>query len=605
VLALRAALTRLAIGASPASLFAVLPQLHFRCERESCPHCGAELKVWKTQTRRPSTLHLGRFVAHETVLYCDRCADSPVFRSAELAALVGPNRTFGYDIMVFVGEEVLRRCRTAGETAAELARRNVTISPSEVRELVARFVVSLGIAHAEAAPRLRQCLQTAGGYILHLDSTCKGGSAHLLTGIDEVSGFVLLNAKVTSESADEIGAFLRDLRRRFGVPAAVSCDMSRGILAAVAAEFAGTPVFICHFHFLRDLGKDLMGQDYDTIRKRLRLHGVKAELRRLQRELRDVVSAHAEPLEKLLHAIENDRADAGLVRALPCTAVIGAFVAAVLDAEHQGDGCGFPFDRPHLLFFRQAQTVSTAANSLYRAAPLQPHERQLCKRLVELLLPVCADPALAAAADAVEDRAKVFDHLRRAMRIAEPGSGQGLNDAGANVPITTIERNVDRFCEPLRTDRTLMARDECRTMLAQIDTYRRMLFADPIRVQTPQGSRTLQPQRTNNILERFFRGLNRQGCKRTGRRPGEAYLNRVLPDTPLVANLDNPRYREVLLDGCDSLTGRLSRVDPKLVDATLVDLRKSQTGLSRALRARLRARPTPLQIACFILTNAA
>jgi hypothetical protein len=598
-------LVRLAVGSSAAALFEVVPQLHFRCELVCCPHCGAELKVWKTQTRRPSTLHMGRFVAHETVLYCDRCAGSPVFRSAELAALVGPNRTFGYDIMVFVGEEVLRRCRTAEETVAELARRNVTISPSEVRELVARFVVSLGIAHAEAAPRLRQCLQTAGGYILHLDSTCKGGSAHLLTGIDEVSGFVLLNAKVPSESADQIGGFLRDLRQRFGAPAAVSCDMSRGILAAVAAELPRTPVFICHFHFLRDLGKDLMGQDYDTIRKRLRHHGVKAELRRLQRELCDAVSAHAEALEKLLHAIESGSADAGLVRALPCTAVIGAFVASVLDAEHQGDGCGFPFDRPHLQFFRQAQAVSAAASSLYRAAPLKPCERQLCKRLIELLQPVCSDPALAVAADAAEYRAKVFDRLRRAMRIAEPGAGKGLNDAGAKVPITTIKRNVDCFCKPLRADSTLMAHDEFRAMLAQIDTYRPMLFADPICVQTPQGPRTLQPQRTNNILERFFRGLNRQGCKRTGRRPGEAYLNRILPDNPLVANLDNPRYLEVLLDGCESLTVRLSRVDPKLLNATLADLRKPQAGLSRALRARLRARPTPLQIACFILSNAA
>jgi hypothetical protein len=70
-------------------------------------------------------------------------------------------------------------------------------------------------------------------------------------------------------------------------------------------------------------------------------------------------------------------------------------------------------------------------------------------------------------------------------------------------------------------------------------------------------------------------------------------------------NLDNPRYREVLLDGCESLTARLSRVDPELVDATLLDLRKPQTGLSRAIRARLRARPTPMQIAYFILTSAA
>ncbi len=35
------------------------------------------------------------------------------------------------------------------------------------------------------------------------------------------------------------------------------------------------------------------------------------------------------------------------------------------------------------------------------------------------------------------------------------------------------------------------------------------LFADPITVQTPSSPILIQPQRTNNILERFFRSLKR------------------------------------------------------------------------------------------------
>jgi len=605
VLALSEVRARLAGSLSPAALFPVPPRLRFRSRLFRCPHCGEPLKVCKTQRRQPCTLHLGSFVAHETVLFCDRCPDSPVFRSEELAALVGPNRTFGHDVMVFAGEAVLRRCRTAEETVAELAERNVRLSPSEVRELAARFVVSLGLAHAEAAPRLRRHLQGAGGYVLHLDSTCKGGSAHLLTGIDEASGLVLLSAKVPAEGAEETGGFLRRLADRFGPPVAVSCDMSRGILAALAAELACTPVFICHFHFLRDLGKDLMGQDYETVRRRLRHHGVKAELRRLQGELHQVTSDNAGGLAKLLQAVGDGRQDAGLVREVPGAAVLGAFVASVLDAGHQGDGCGFPFDRSLLLFFRQAQAVSDAAGALCRHAPLQPHERRLFLRLAEALNPLCSDPALAAAADALEQKAKVFDTLRRALRLAEPGAGGGLNDGGGDLPIATLERQVDRFCRELRADPVLAPRREFLAMLAQIGTYRHMLFADPIRVQTPQGPRTLQPQRTNNILERFFRSLNRQACKRTGRSTGEAYLNRMLPDTPLVANLGNPAYLKVLLDGAENLAQCLARVDPETVEKTLAELRKPQAGLNRALRTRLRARATPLQIACFILANAA
>ena len=596
-------LERLTESLSAAALLRSPPEFSFRPRLTHCPHCDTKLRVLKTYEREPVTLHLGRFIAHVTVLQCPRCPESPSFHSEELAALVGQHCRFGYDIMVHAGEAVLRRCRTAAETVLELADRNVEISESEVRGLVARFVVGLGIAHAEAAPRLREHLHLAGGYILHIDSTCKGGSAHLLTGIDEISGFVLLNAKVASESGPLVSAFLRDLVERFGPPIAVSSDMSAGILAAAAEVLPHTPVFICHFHFLRDLGKDLMAEDYAVIRDRLRHHGLKAELRRMQRELRDVVQADAKAVEELLQRVEKSDGDADAE--VPYRALLGGFVTSILEAEREGDGCGFPFDRPHLLFFRQAETVLSSAEALHCCAPMQPSERKLYGRLLATLRPMCSDRKLIRTADALEDKADVFDRLRVAMRIAQPRTRKGLNDDGDDLPIATIERDVNRFSHDLREDRTLMLRDEYRGMLAQIDKYRERLFADPIQIQTPCGVRIIQPQRTNNILERFFRHLNRQGCKRTGQRPTAKFIDNMLPDTPLVANLDNPDYLELLLDGCENLTQRLARVDRKLVEATIEDFRKPKTGMTRKVRTAFRARPTALQIALFILKRTA
>lgn len=591
---------------SAAALFSVPPQLRFRSRRGFCPCCHAALKVGKTLRREVRTLHIGPFTAHETVLHCGCAPETRTFRSEELAELVAPGCNLGHDVMAYAGEAVLRRNRTVEQTVAELAARNVRICPSEVRGLLARFVVALGIAHAEAAPRLRACLQQAGGWILHLDSTCKGGSAHLLTGIDEISGFVLLNAKIPSESSEAVALFLRDLTVRFGLPAAVSCDMSKGILGALAAVLPeDIPVFVCHFHFLRDLGKDLLGQHYETIRKGLRSHGLKAELKRMQRALRDQVEANAERIGQLLQAIERRRRAPEPACELPCEALLGTFAAAILDAEDQGDGCGFPFDRPHLLLLRQAQAVLDALDALYRTGACKAPDRKLCAQFAELLRPVCTDPAMVAAADALEAEAKHFDQLRQAMRIAEPGAARGLNDPGEDIPIATIRHNVEALCDRLGADPAFTAIPECRAMLAQIDRSGPMLFADPIVVQTPSGKRTIQPQRTNNILERFFRRINRQACKRTGRRPAEAFLDRIMPDAPLVANLDNPRYVEILLNGSDTLSQRLARVDRKLVDDTLATIRKSASGLGRKARAQLRAKATPLKIALYIIENAA
>ncbi|MFW5803588.1 MAG: transposase, partial [Verrucomicrobiota bacterium] len=515
----------------------------------------------KTYSRKVSTLHAGTFTARVTVVQCPVCPEAPPFHSELLNTLVSPHCNFGHDVMVYAGEAVLRRNRTVAEAATELRARNVKVSESQVRDLVARFTVSLGVAQAEAAPRLREHLRAAGGYILHIDSTCKGGSDHLLSGIDELSGFVLLNVKAPTESGPQVADFLRRVTKRFGPPLAVSCDMSAGIRVAVAEVLPKTPVFICHFHFLRDLGRDLMDPDYAKIRAGLARHGPKAQLERLLRELRGEAKQEADAVANLLARLESNRAEHPMPEPVPHKALITGFVASILESQSDGDGCGFPFDRPHLSFLQQARSVFQAACSLRDCARLTADEHKLYTRLINVLRPVCSDAELARAADRLQTDAKVLDRLRIAMRIVAPNVADGLNDEGETVTPATIEREVRNFCEQLRDSQACEGRSRYSGMLEQIEKYSDRLFADPIQVQTPQGVRMIQPQRTNNILERFFRRLNRQGCKRTGCRPNARFINDMLPDAPLIANLDNPVYLKLLLGDCKTLAERLARVD--------------------------------------------
>jgi len=90
-------------------------------------------------------------------------------------------------------------------------------------------------------------------------------------------------------------------------------------------------------------------------------------------------------------------------------------------------------------------------------------------------------------------------------------------------------------------------------MIEQIDKYWNKLFADPITVQTPAGPVRIQPQRTNNILEQFFRSLKRAHRRRTGNASSGRMLRTILAETPLVQNLRNPHYMTILLNGKSSL----------------------------------------------------
>jgi hypothetical protein len=597
---------RLLGSVSMSELFAEPPDITFPTEEDVCPLCGGRLKVRKTVVRTVATMDVGTFRAHETVMACDRCEEAPPVRSEQLAELVPPGCRFGCDVMTFVGRAVFDRLHPAADVVAELRDRRIGISESQVRELAARFIVSLGIAHAECAPRLREHLGLNGGYILHLDSTCQKGSSHLMTGIDELSGLVLLSAAMPTENSTDTAAFLRSLVSRYGLPAAVSCDRSSGILRAVESELRGVPVFICHFHFLRDIGTSLIEPDYRTIREGLRKHGPMAGLRRLQRELGESLDRHGRELETLLSYVEQgEPIPRQITDAVPPEAALAALIASVIEAPHQGDGCGFPFDRPHLHTLRQIQLVNRSLQSLLRFAHYNRSVRQCVQRTADLLAPVCSDAELLAAADRIELKASVFDRLRTAMRIAEPDSGSGLNDQGSDADIHTIRRSVTAFRHQVQDDPTLMAEPAFVRMLQQLDECWSRLFCDPLVLQTPAGPVTVQPHRTNNVLERFFRRLNRDHRKRTGHQLTAHALDRMLPDLPLIRNLDSDLYCAILLDGCHTLAHRLSKVDRTLVTDSLEAARRNRARLPRPVRRTLRRRTTPLQIAIGILTNTA
>jgi len=119
--------------------------------------------------------------------------------------------------------------------------------------------------------------------------------------------------------------------------------------------------------------------------------------------------------------------------------------------------------------------------------------------------------------------------------------------------MSTIRQGVEAFRRQLNEEPQLASDALCLKMAEQIDRYGDKLFADPITVTTPTGALTLYPQRTNNILEQFFRSQRHAYRRKTGNHSMGRSLQAMLADTPLIKNLDNPEYRKILLDGKASL----------------------------------------------------
>lgn len=528
----------------PAALFSIPPVVLFTSERTVCD-CGDSLVVQKS--RRKTVLSMtGPFVAHESLLHCPSC--SRIFSSEALLQLVAKWCNVGYDVLVFVGRALFQRYRTIREVSAELNSRNVQISDSEISYLGYKFISCLAVCHQQAAPRIHQSMELSGGYVLHLDATHDGNAPALMTGMDSRTEIVLGNVKVPSEHADHIVPFLQKLQKNFGAPQACVHDMGKGICKAVSEVFPGIPDFICHFHFLRDIGKDFLEPAYGSLRSCLREHRISPRLHALAREMKQRLSEQNSDTELIARAFISGELPEN-TDLLPLASAY-SMTTWILQGKHNGDGYGFPFDRPLLIFSERLLDGQQYLPGLLACChDVDKRGKQSLVKLVRIVSDIINDTRFEQGVKELRWRTEVFDHLRKAMRIALPGGKEGLNDDGTVEAMSTIQVSVQKFRDNLDKNAKWSADKLCQKMAKQIDNWSEKLFSDPIEVDTPRGPVTIYPQRTNNILEQFFRGIRRGQRRKTGNNSIRPMLQTMLADTPLVKNLDNDGYMKTLLDG--------------------------------------------------------
>ena len=429
--------------------------------------------------------------------------------------------------------------------------RNVTISENEISFLGKRFIVCLLLAHQASHIELKHYLDLNGGYILHMDGTCEGNSPHLFSCIDGLSNIVLGNRKMPTENSQHIIPLLQHLKSDYGSPIACVHDMGNAILKSVEQIFPGIADFICHFHFLRDLGKDLFDFEYRTIRRYTRSYNVQARLKKCSKQLKKLIDDDQALSDCLALYLSH--------QTIQCTQedfdprlTTYILVSWILEYNSISNGLGFPFDRPHLEFYLR----------LKEAYPLLKQLKQKGVKTipVDVISRTLTDRALQKLVQKIQEKTIIFDDLREAMRIASPDKNKGLNDKGDD-DIKTIEKRVKQFRHSDQIIKLASSDTGYHKMVKQIDKYWDKLFADPIEIETPSGQLMIQPQRTNNLMEQSFRFLKRDRRKKSGQHSLTKTLKGMLADTPLVRNLSNPDYLRILLQGKETLAERFSEID--------------------------------------------
>jgi hypothetical protein len=373
--------------------------------------------------------------------------------------------------------------------------------------------------------------------------------------------------------------------------------MGQGILSAVKEVFKDVPDFICHFHFLRDIGKDLFGKEYSKIRNRLKKHKIRALLRQKAKVLEKDIGDDTQAVFKLMAAIDNGPVEPLPLQKMPVIAAY-ATIQWIFDTSEQLDGYGFPFDCPHMVFYQRLNAAQRLVNAIV-ASPSNAKNKNnmIFFKLWRPLTKIIEDQQLKSAAVQMEKKVQIFKKLRKALSIAMPGGKKGLNDDGQQSNIKSIEQKVKEFRKEIMTDKKLCHKDDYKKMIQQIDKYWDKLFTDPITVNTATGEITIQPQRTNNIVERFFRDFKRRNRRKSGTVSLNKTLKFILADTPLVKNLDNAEYLEIILDGSSTLEERFEKIDSRLVVEKLKDEQKKYERISPEMKKIIRQPDLPEQLA--------
>jgi hypothetical protein len=536
----------------------------------------------KTKVREVRTMHIGPFQVHETVRVCPLKECKKKYRYTGLDTFLPQGSNFGYDVIAYVGEALWGKSHTPLQIRMDLKQyNNLTISESEITLLAEKFVHYVVEAQRDKQTEIKKFLHRGGGFFMYFDAMHPGdGAAHLMCAIaEEISekvSIVLGSVKLPTESTETVAAFLRDLKEKYGAPLAGICDMLASNLAAFQEVFPGVLLLICHFHFLRSIGKKFLEYENTKLQGVLKQYDITKRLKEFVSKCKTSIEMNPRLADYMKY---NEKQYQSSFQTMP--EIIKAYCKAlwILAYEQELNGYGYPFDRSELVYL---QRIKKTYDSL-KAYPLDSKE---LSELKFLLASILEDPDLCKHMAALEKKVQDFDHLRAIMKIAPIYGVKGLNDDGEECDMTLMEDQLKIFIE---SDEIKNNFDKSyRKMIKQILKYWKMLFSKPVEVRLPSGETSFTyPQRTSNNMERMFREFQRSEYKRTGMSTLGRTARAMIAETPMMKNLQCPEFVSIILNGQPTLAARFAQLDIKCIQERI---RRSQneeklpTGLKKILR---------------------
>jgi hypothetical protein len=200
-------------------------------------------------------------------------------RPWEEGALALPQAECGLDLVAFVGACRYQQHRSIPEIHRLLKERDVPLCERSVTNLLYRYEELLALRLADQT-RLKSLFKKQGRVVVALDGMQPDKGHEVLWVLrDLLSGEVLLARSLLSETAQDIGTLLQEVKDNLPVPIlGVVSDGQNSIRIAVASTLPGVPHQLCQFHYLREAARPIYEADRQA----------KKELKKQVRGIREI-----------------------------------------------------------------------------------------------------------------------------------------------------------------------------------------------------------------------------------------------------------------------------------------------------------------------------
>ena len=376
-------------------------------------------------------------------------------------------------------------------------------------------------------------------FIIQVDGTNEGAGDCLFQVRESRSGNLLHSSKMTTENSTDIMTILRIVEQRYGKPDGVISDMSINILSAVKNLWdSSVPTFICQFHFLRDIGKDLLTDLHNALRTSMTKTSITKKLNRLRK-------CFVKQLK------ENDESyyQEGI-----------NLIDWISDYKNDLNGLGFPFDLPWKSYYDRCLKMDKHLRDLKsRSGKKTPKVNKMIKRIRRQVNHILKDSGVKGCLTRLKREQELLNEIRSILHQKEISSQAPLSHSvkakeSSSTDEKSLNENIEVMINKLRTLEELegqsskLKKKKTRYQKAaeQLEKYQHQLV-DYI---TIGGQIHLLP-RTNNLCETSFRDLKRNFRRTTGKKNLSYVLNGTAAEVLYLQNLKDAEYCRIVFKGRD------------------------------------------------------